>query len=74
MARIRTDRIDTSSESKRISLMDETRLIDVPTVAEWLQVSSQWVYRHWRKLGGKKLGAQIRFIEKEIVERVKGLN
>lgn len=57
------------------SLLDEYRLIDVPTVARWLHVSEQWVYRNWRKLGGKKLGAHIRFIEKDIVERIKeGLN
>lgn len=57
------------------SLLDEYKLIDVPTAARWLLVSEQWVYRHWRKLGGKKLGANIRFIEKDIVERFKeGLN
>ncbi|PKN42166.1 MAG: hypothetical protein CVU60_08075 [Deltaproteobacteria bacterium HGW-Deltaproteobacteria-18] len=57
------------------SVLGECKLVDVPTVAEWLQVSPQWVYRHWRKLGGKKAGAHIRFIEKEIVERFKeGLN
>ena len=74
MARIRIDSIDTFSENKRISLIDETRMIDVPTVAKWLQVSPQWVYRHWRKLGGIKIGANIRFFEKDIVERIKGLN
>ena len=55
-------------------LLVEHKLIDVHTVAEWLQVSPQWVYRHWRKLGGIKIGANIRFFEKDIVERIKGLN
>lgn len=52
----------------------ETRYITVPQVAAGLQVSMDWVYSNWRKLGGIKLGGKIRFIDNEIGERIKELN
>lgn len=52
----------------------ETSYITVPQVAAGLQVSIDWVYSNWRKLGGIKLGGKIRFIDNEIGERIKEFN
>ncbi len=43
-------------------------MLTVDQTAKWLQVSPQWVYRNWRKLGGVKLIGKLRF-DKRIVER-----
>jgi hypothetical protein len=39
------------------------RLLTVEEVATQLRTSPRWVYRHRRALGGKKLGAKVRFTE-----------
>jgi predicted DNA-binding transcriptional regulator AlpA len=42
-------------------------LMDVPQVAEYLKQSPDWVYRHWKQLGGRKIGAKsIRFYRSDI--------
>jgi excisionase family DNA binding protein len=42
-------------------------LMDVPEVAEYLKQSTDWVYRHWGQLGGRKIGAKsIRFYRSDI--------
>lgn len=47
--------------------------LTVAQVAKLLQVSERWVYRHWGKLGGKKLAGKIRF-DRRIVERIMEAN
>jgi hypothetical protein len=50
-----------------------TRLLKLRDAAKHLNQSESWVYRHWKELGGKKLGGNIRFsitdIEKFISKR-----
>jgi len=46
----------------------------VREVAKALGVTEKWIYRHWRNLGGVKLGRRkLRFFEKRIVEVVNAL-
>lgn len=42
--------------------------LTVAQVAKLLQVSPQWVYRNWSKIGGVKLVGKLRF-DRRIVER-----
>lgn len=46
------------------------RSLTVKEVANLLQTSTLWVYKHWRGLGGRKIGGHIRFFENTIVERI----
>ena len=47
-------------------------LMDVEQAAEYLRQSPDWVYRHWKKLGGHKLGAKsIRFYRSDLDRWVK---
>lgn len=57
-------------EAKTGSPFTERRYLTVPQVAAVLQVSTDWVYTHWRKLGGMKLGGKIRFLDSKIGERI----
>jgi excisionase family DNA binding protein len=42
-------------------------LMDVEQVAEYLRQSPDWVYRHWKQLGGRKIGAKsIRFYRSDL--------
>jgi len=42
-------------------------LMDVGEVSAFLKQSPDWVYRHWRQLGGRKIGAKsIRFYRSDI--------
>jgi hypothetical protein len=42
-------------------------LMDVEDVARFLKQSPDWVYRHWKQLGGRKIGAKsIRFYRSDI--------
>lgn len=42
-------------------------LMDVEEVAQFLKQSVDWVYRHWKQLGGRKIGAKsIRFYRRDI--------
>jgi plasmid replication initiation protein len=52
---------------------ENVQYVTVGQVAKMLQVSERWVYKHWGKLGGKKLVGKIRF-DKEIVERTMRAN
>jgi predicted DNA-binding transcriptional regulator AlpA len=51
-------------------------LLKLKDAAQRLNQSESWVYRHWKELGGKKLGGNIRFstddIEKFIAKRGAG--
>jgi hypothetical protein len=50
------------------------RLVDVATVADYLAVSSGWVYEHADELGARRLGsgprARLRFSLVEVDERL----
>jgi hypothetical protein len=40
-------------------------------VARYLKMSQSWVYKHWRMLGGTKLGGSLLFPNREILyERI----
>lgn len=42
-------------------------VMDVGQVAEYLRQSPDWVYRHWKQLGGRKMGAKsIRFYRSDL--------
>lgn len=62
----------TEKDSRPVFL--ERRYLTVPQVAKVLQVSTDWVYKNYKQLGGVKIGGIIRFIDNEIVERIEGLN
>lgn len=43
------------------------KLIDVADVAVYLKQSPDYVYRHWKQLGGRKLGNKsIRFVRADL--------
>jgi Helix-turn-helix domain len=48
-------------------------LLKLKDAAKHLNQSESWVYRHWKEVGGKKLGGNIRFpiddLEKFISKR-----
>jgi predicted DNA-binding transcriptional regulator AlpA len=52
---------------------EPSRLLKLKDAAKHLNQSESWVYRHWKEVGGKKLGGNIRFsiadIEKFIAKR-----
>jgi predicted DNA-binding transcriptional regulator AlpA len=52
---------------------EPTGLLKLKDAAKHLNQSESWVYRHWKEVGGKKLGGNIRFsiadIEKFIAKR-----
>jgi hypothetical protein len=40
----------------------DDRLVCAEAAAEFLGYSKDWVYRHWKKIGGRKIGAKgLRF-------------
>jgi hypothetical protein len=45
------------SQGRDIQTVDE--------VAEFLRVSTSWVYRNWKELGGRKIGGKLFFGGKE---------
>jgi hypothetical protein len=58
----------TNNDTDSLSSEAIEPMLTVEQVAKWLQVSPQWVYRNWGKLGGVKLVGKLRF-DKRIVER-----
>jgi predicted DNA-binding transcriptional regulator AlpA len=40
-------------------------IMTLQEVSQFLQKSESWVYKHWKELGGKKLGGSLFFPEKE---------
>jgi len=44
---------------------NEKSIMTLEEVAQFLHKSESWVYKHWKKLGGKKLGGSLFFPEKE---------
>jgi hypothetical protein len=48
-------------------------ILDLGEAADFLKVSESWLYKHWRDVGGKKLGGHLRFPCKEdLYERLFG--
>jgi len=41
-------------------------LLKLKDAAKHLNQSESWVYRHWKEVGGKKLGGNIRFSIEEL--------
>ncbi len=40
---------------------DKMKFLQIPAVAALFGVSESWVYRHWREIGGFKLGGRVMF-------------
>jgi Helix-turn-helix domain len=61
------------SESTTLRAADTGGLLQLKDAAKRLNQSESWVYRHWKEVGGKKLGGNIRFsrddLEKFISKR-----
>jgi predicted DNA-binding transcriptional regulator AlpA len=50
---------------------EQNDIMSIEEVAKYLRKSPSWVYKHWKKLGGKKLGGSLFFPAKEdLYERV----
>lgn len=42
--------------------ISDDRLVSAQQAAEFLGYSKDWIYRHWKKIGGRKIGAKgLRF-------------
>jgi hypothetical protein len=41
-------------------------ILDVQGAMVFLNVSHDWVYRHWKQLGGRKIGKAIRFYRSDL--------
>ena len=41
-------------------------ILDVQGAMVFLNVSQDWVYRHWKQLGGRKIGKAIRFYRSDL--------
>jgi predicted DNA-binding transcriptional regulator AlpA len=45
----------------------EDRLVNAEEAAGFLGYSKDWVYRHWKKIGGRKIGAKgLRFSRRDL--------
>lgn len=62
---------DTEKESENGN--DGRLLLTAKELAERLGMSTRWVYRNRKKLGGKKLGANVRFTESGLKRYLGGL-
>jgi len=52
---------------------NEKSIMTLQEVSQFLHKSESWVYKHWKQLGGKKLGGSLFFPEKEdLYERLFG--
>lgn len=41
-------------------------IFDVKGAMSVLSVSADWIYRHWKQLGGRKIGKEIRFYRSDL--------
>ncbi len=48
-----------------MTVADDKHIMTPEDVALFLQKSVSWIYKHWRELGGVKIGGSIFFPEKE---------
>jgi hypothetical protein len=55
-------------------LRTEDVVLDVKAAADYLKYSTHWVHRHWRKMGGTKVGREIRFVRSELDKVARGEN
>jgi len=47
---------------KRLSISRPGGLLNADQAAEYLGYSTDWIYKHWQKIGGKKIGGKgLRF-------------
>lgn len=53
--------------------LNHDKLLTADEVSERLGMSKRWVYRHRKKLGGKKLGINVRFTESGLKRYLGGL-
>jgi len=44
---------------------NEKTIMTLQEVSQFLHKSESWVYKHWKELGGKKLGGSLFFPKKE---------
>jgi len=52
---------------------NEKSIMTLQELSQFLHKSESWVYKHWKQLGGKKLGGSLFFPEKEdLYERLFG--
>lgn len=48
-----------------IDINSKTEIMTVEEVAQYLRMSTSWVYKNWQELGGRKLGGSLFFPGKE---------
>jgi predicted DNA-binding transcriptional regulator AlpA len=41
-------------------------ILDVQGAMTFLNVSQDWIYRHWKHIGGRKIGKAIRFYRSDL--------
>jgi hypothetical protein len=41
-------------------------ILDVGGAKAFLKVSEDWIYRHWKQLGGRKIGKALRFYRSDL--------
>jgi hypothetical protein len=41
-------------------------ILNVEGAMKFLNVSGDWIYRHWKQLGGRKIGKGIRFYRNDL--------
>lgn len=52
----------------------EDPVLDVKGAAGYLSFSDNWVHRHWREIGGRKVGREIRFFRSDLEKFARGDN
>ena len=55
--------IDTVKEAMNSK---DGEILDVEGAMDFLNVSHDWIYRHWKQLGGRKIGKAIRFYRSDL--------
>lgn len=44
-----------------LTMQENKRIINVKEIAEFFQKNPSWVYKNWKRLGGRKLGGSLVF-------------
>jgi len=59
--------------TENLDKKDKKSLTPLEDVSQFLHKSESWVYKHWKELGGRKLGGSLMFPDKEdLYERLFG--
>jgi predicted DNA-binding transcriptional regulator AlpA len=54
------------ADTVKETMNSKRRILDVQGAMAFLNVSHDWIYRHWKQIGGRKIGKAIRFCQSDL--------